>query len=65
MEKEGCNEAAIAAFKYTYSVLVSGANVMIPESMLDTVETLPRLEELTVEPDPTLLQKTVVLKLNG
>mmetsp|Transcript_15468 Transcript_15468/g.31414 ORF Transcript_15468/g.31414 Transcript_15468/m.31414 type:complete len:467 (-) Transcript_15468:231-1631(-) len=65
MEKEGCNAAAIAAFKYTYSVLVSGANVMIPDSVLDGVESLPRLEELTVEPDPSLLKQTVILKLNG
>mmetsp|Transcript_58918 Transcript_58918/g.189482 ORF Transcript_58918/g.189482 Transcript_58918/m.189482 type:complete len:483 (+) Transcript_58918:95-1543(+) len=65
MEKEGCNAAAIAAFKYNYSVLVSGANVMIPESMLDSIDTLPQLEELTLEPDPALLKKTVVLKLNG
>jgi len=65
MEKEGCNAAAIAAFKYNYSVLVSGANVMIPETMLDGVESLPRLEELAVDPDPSLLKQTVILKLNG
>mmetsp|Transcript_50795 Transcript_50795/g.151993 ORF Transcript_50795/g.151993 Transcript_50795/m.151993 type:complete len:467 (+) Transcript_50795:82-1482(+) len=65
MEKEGCNEAAIAAFKYNYSVLVSGANVMIPESALNSVESLPRLEELTIKEDPELLKKTVILKLNG
>jgi len=65
MEKEGCNEAGIAAFKYNLGVLVSGANVMIPESALDPVAGLQRLEELTVQPDPSLLSKTVILKLNG
>jgi UDP-N-acetylglucosamine pyrophosphorylase len=65
MEKEGCNEAGIAAFKYTLGVLVSGASVMIPESSLDPVASLPRLEELTTEADPSLLSKTVILKLNG
>jgi len=65
MEKEGCNGAAIAAFKYTYGVLVSGANVMIPESVLESVDGLPTYETISAEPDASLLQKTVVLKLNG
>merc|ERR1719245_1049885 len=65
MEKEGCNEAGIAAFKYNLGVLLSGASVMIPESTLDPVAGLPRLEELTAEADPSLLSKTVILKLNG
>merc|ERR1712014_156413 len=37
MTAEGCNDAAIAAFKYNYGVLVSGADVMIPETKLDPV----------------------------
>jgi len=65
MEKEGCNEAAIAAFKYTYGVLVSGANVMIPEGALDPVDELKKLDELDIVPNPDLLKQTVVLKLNG
>ncbi|CAE8706685.1 unnamed protein product, partial [Polarella glacialis] len=65
MEKEGCNAAAIAAFKYNYGVLVSGADVMIPETRLDPVESLPDYDKLGVTSDPTLLKETVVLKLNG
>merc|ERR1719329_839415 len=65
MRKEGLNEAAIAAFKYNYGVLVSGASTMIPESALNPVDTLPELESMTVNLKPELLQKTVVLKLNG
>jgi len=65
MDKEGCNGAAIAAFKYNFGVLVSGQNVMIPEATLDPVGDLPRYESLQVEPDASLLQKTVILKLNG
>merc|ERR1719329_1844990 len=65
MRKEGLNEAAIAAFKYNYSVLVSGASTMIPESALNPVDTLPALESLSITLKPELLQKTVVLKLNG
>jgi len=65
MSKDGCNDAAIAAFKYTYGVLTSGADVMIPESKLDPVETLPTYESIKAKPDPRLLKKTLVLKLNG
>merc|ERR1719220_219192 len=38
---------------------------MIPEPSLAPVDSLPELEKLTVESDPSLLKKTVVLKLNG
>jgi len=65
MEKEGCNKAAIDAFKYNYGVLASGANVMLPETMLNPVETLQEFEKLKVKPDPKLLKKTLILKLNG
>eukprot|EP00445_Apocalathium_hangoei_P023081 CAMPEP_0203899202 /NCGR_PEP_ID=MMETSP0359-20131031/41642_1 /ASSEMBLY_ACC=CAM_ASM_000338 /TAXON_ID=268821 /ORGANISM="Scrippsiella Hangoei, Strain SHTV-5" /LENGTH=717 /DNA_ID=CAMNT_0050822411 /DNA_START=65 /DNA_END=2218 /DNA_ORIENTATION=- len=65
MEKEGCNEAAIAAFKYNLGVLASGANVMIPESAIDPVESLMDYEQIKVKPDSSLLKQTVVLKLNG
>merc|ERR1719220_1317853 len=38
---------------------------MIPEPSISAVESLPELDKLTVESDPSLLKKTVVLKLNG
>jgi len=65
MEKEGCNQAAIDAFKYNFGVLSSGADVMLPESKLDPVESLPTYEKLKVKPDARLLKKTLILKLNG
>jgi len=65
MKKDGMNETAMAAFKYTYGVLVSGADVMIPESKLNPVESLPEYEKLKEKPDPRLLKKTLILKLNG
>lgn len=66
MRREGLNKAAIAAFKYNFSVLVSGANTMIPESSLASVDSLPTYESLSsLEARPELLKKTVVLKLNG
>jgi len=65
MKAEGLNDAAIAAFKYNFEVLVSGANTMIPEAAIGSVTGLDSLESLTIEPNPELLAKTVMLKLNG
>merc|ERR1719253_383683 len=38
---------------------------MIPESALDPVAAVPELEKLEITAKPELLEKTVVLKLNG
>jgi UDP-N-acetylglucosamine pyrophosphorylase len=65
MKAEGLNDAAIAAFKYNYSVLLSGESTTIPETAIGPVESLPSLESLDVTPDPSLLKSTVMLKLNG
>ena len=64
MRAEGCNEAAIAAFKHNYVTLASGANLMISEWSISPVTSLPSYDSLTEE-DPSLLSKTVMLKLNG
>jgi len=65
MKKDGCNEAAINAFKYNFKVLCSGASTLLPESALDSVAELPDLEKLDITPDASLLKECVVLKLNG
>jgi UDP-N-acetylglucosamine pyrophosphorylase len=65
MKAEGLNDAAIAAFKYNFEVLVSGANTMIPEGAIGSVSGLDTLESLTITPNSELLSKTVMLKLNG
>jgi len=64
MEAEGCNPVAIAAFKYTFEKLVSGAALTIPESDLSAVDSLPNYDSLTEEKE-ALLKTTVMLKLNG
>merc|ERR1719171_918436 len=64
MKAEGLSAAAIGAFKYNLGVLTSGANLMIPESTVSPVESLPDYEALTKE-DPALLKSTVMVKLNG
>lgn len=65
MKKEGLNDAAIAAFKHNYEVLESNASTLIGEADIAPVDSLPRLDDMNVTPDASLLQKTVVLKLNG
>jgi phosphoglucomutase len=65
MRAEGLNDSAIAAFKANYGVLVSGASTMVSESMIAPVESLPHMDTLKVKPDPSLLKKTLMLKLNG
>jgi len=65
MMADGCNEAAIAAFKYNLGVLTSGANTMMGEDVLDPVHSLPELDKLNIKPNPDLLKDTLILKLNG
>jgi len=60
MKAEGLNDAAIAAFKYTFTVLVSGASTMIPEGAISPVESLPTLDGLDITPKPDLLKETVI-----
>ena len=64
MRKEGLSQAAISAFKYNFSVLTSGANLMIPESTIKPVDSLPDYASLSKE-DASLLKQTVMVKLNG
>jgi len=64
MKNDGCSETAIKAFLYNFEKLTSGANLMIPESALSAVESLPSYDALTDE-KPELLKDTVMLKLNG
>lgn len=65
MKAEGLNDTAIAAFKYNYGVLTSGASTMLPESSIAPVDSLPSLESVKVKPNPGLLKQTLMLKLNG
>ena len=68
MKAEGLSEAAISAFANSYNDLVGGKSGMISEADIKAVASLP---DLTADIkgkfpfDAALLQKTVVLKLNG
>lgn len=65
MQDEGIAPSAIAAFESNFNSLASGATGIIPESTIAPVPSLDNLTDLNLEPDSSLLAKTVVLKLNG
>jgi UDP-N-acetylglucosamine pyrophosphorylase len=68
MKTEGLSEAAIAAFRFSYSELVGGSAGSISEASISPASSLPDLErdiQGVITKDASLLQKTVVLKLNG
>lgn len=68
MRAEGLSEAAISAFAHSYADLTSGATGMIPESTITAVPSLPHLDndiKTSLTADASLLEQTVVLKLNG
>jgi UDP-N-acetylglucosamine pyrophosphorylase len=68
MRAEKLSEAAIAAFKRSYTELLSGSSGMIAESNISAVQSLPDLDADIRghhSVDPALLKQTLVLKLNG
>jgi UDP-N-acetylglucosamine pyrophosphorylase len=67
MKAEGLGPAAIQAFKYSYSRLVSGDKGMILESDIAPAKDVAKLEDIqkSIKQDTTLLKKTAVVKLNG
>ena len=65
MESEGLSEAFIVSFLHNYADLVNGETGMIPESSIAPVDSIPSIDDLPDEVDTSLLDATVVLKLNG
>ena len=65
MRGEGIAEAAIDAFSQHYELLSQGESGMLPESEIEPLEDLPDAEDLTETADAQLLDRAVVLKLNG
>lgn len=63
MVEAGCSPAQIDRFEKRVNRFLRGELGLIPESAIQPVESLPQLETLTPQPD--LLQKTVMVKLNG
>lgn len=67
MRAENISEAAILAFKNSYSALVAGETGMIPEDSIRPANNVPSLDDIAkrTQARPELLDETVVLKLNG
>jgi len=70
MEAEGLSESAIGAFQQAYMQLVSGESGMIAEKDITPAADVPVMSEIKAEAvsdakAKELLDKTVVLKLNG
>ena len=67
MTKAGVSDAAIRAFEHSYSSLIAGKTGLIPETDIQPVAILPRLEELAKTDNEArpLLSQTVIVKLNG
>jgi len=65
MRDEGIAEPAIDAFTHYYQLLREGQSGMLAESDIEPLENLPDADELTEVAGPELLDRVVVLKLNG
>lgn len=67
MRDAGLSHAAVQAFRQNYLNLVAGKTGLIPESSIEPVANLPRLEGIAAPASSaqTLLAQTVVIKLNG
>jgi len=65
MREEGIAEPAIDAFSHYYRLLSEGESGMLAESDIEPLEDLPDADELTEVADSQLLDRVVVVKLNG
>lgn len=69
MKAEGLPEAAILAFKHSFTQFASGATGVIPEADIQPADKVPSLADVQAavagKQNPSLLAETVVLKLNG
>jgi UDP-N-acetylglucosamine pyrophosphorylase len=68
MEAEKISQSAISAFESTFQSLVSGATGLLLEKDIEPASDLVDAQAMMdggVDPDASLLDQTVVLKLNG
>jgi UDP-N-acetylglucosamine pyrophosphorylase len=67
MTTANVSQAAQRAFEHSYQRLLAGDTGMIPESEIQTVDELPRLDDIGTGKSPAseLLSQAVVIKLNG
>jgi UDP-N-acetylglucosamine pyrophosphorylase len=65
MREANMGNAIVQAFRHSYTALLAGRTGMLPESAIQPVTELPRIEDTNAVDDPELLARTVVVKLNG
>lgn len=65
MRMAGAPELHVRAFLQNHEFVSSGSTGMIAESSIEPASNLPTLASLGVQPRKELVDKTVVLKLNG
>jgi UTP--glucose-1-phosphate uridylyltransferase len=65
MRAEGLGDAAVESFARQYERLRGGESGTLAEADIEPVASLPDAEELTAEADRELLDRAVVVKLNG
>ncbi len=63
MQSGGCTAAQIRRFKKKVLDFIEGRSKPIPETAIQAVDSVPRLDQLEFAPE--LLSRTVILKLNG
>lgn len=65
MRAEGLPAIAVETFAHYYRQLAAGETGLIAESEIEPVASLPDADDLTEEASPELLDRALVLKLNG
>ena len=68
MQQEGLPDIVVKTFEYYYTQLIEGQTGMIPETEIESVESLPDAETFSAdlaEAGQAVLPKAVLLKLNG
>lgn len=65
LRAEGAGDAAVASFRHYHELLQSGDEGLLAESDIEPVEEVPSIADLPAEADAEVLDRAVVLKLNG
>jgi UTP--glucose-1-phosphate uridylyltransferase len=65
MRRAGVSDAAIAAFRRAYEQLLAGDTGKLPSEELEPVRDVRSLDDLADEAPPDLIDRAVILKLNG
>jgi UTP--glucose-1-phosphate uridylyltransferase len=65
LRADGAGDAALASFRHYYEALQAGEEGMLAEADIEPVEEVPSVADLPQAIDPDVLDRAVVLKLNG